>query len=279
MGVTVLCLLLQTDTWFTLGFCSVQVNRHDLAAEAYRRCVNIEPDNFEAWNNLAAAYVNLNRKEHAFQILQEAVKYSFDNWKIWDNIVLVGVDVGRFDESIRGLHRLLDLKEKYYDPNVLAALVQSINGKKFGEEQQDYNILKVEMKKYFGRLTSTVTGDALVWRFYADLSKPESNDESVSEWEKYFHLLQKAHNCAFQKPNWEKNIDECRRILNYANKLAQTGLKLIELEKNETKSIQIKSSVRLPLKSLIGTIQKNYYGDEILMKELENLRAMLILVD
>lgn len=46
---------------------------------------------------------------------QEATKRAFENWKVWENYCAVSVDVGSFHETIRGIERLLVLKEQYND--------------------------------------------------------------------------------------------------------------------------------------------------------------------
>lgn len=271
-----------------MGHCAVQINRHDIAVEAYRRCVNIDADDFESWNNLAASYVQLDRKEQAFLILLEALKCNYENWKLWDNVVLLGADIGRFNESIKGLHRLLDLKEKYYDVNVLSVLVDAVTASSpavYDYAGEPAAKLKNELKKFFGRLTAAVPADPRLWRLYADLSQPDSLDEF--EYEKYLNFLKKAYACAVQKNSWEKAPEECLRVLTYLEKMAEACLKYANfLSDDDAKKAQAKGSVRLALKSVVGLVQK-FYGvnddeklkDEILSGHFEKLQKYLINFD
>ena len=38
----------------------------------------------------------------------------------------MGVDIGEFKESMRAFHRLLEIKEKYVDEEVLAIMVRAV---------------------------------------------------------------------------------------------------------------------------------------------------------
>lgn len=53
---------LQLPCWFSYGCSSLAAQCYDKAATAFRRCVVLESDNFEAWNNLAAAYARSKQK-------------------------------------------------------------------------------------------------------------------------------------------------------------------------------------------------------------------------
>ncbi|KPJ19065.1 Tetratricopeptide repeat protein 27 [Papilio machaon] len=56
----------------------------------------------------------------------ESLRFNYDNWKVWENIVLVSMDTGHVEDVVRGVHRLLDLRDKYDDLEVLTLLVRAI---------------------------------------------------------------------------------------------------------------------------------------------------------
>ena len=53
---------LQLPCWFSYGCSALASSTYEKAAAAFRRCVMLNEDNFEAWNNLAAAYARTGQK-------------------------------------------------------------------------------------------------------------------------------------------------------------------------------------------------------------------------
>ena len=82
--------------------------------------------NFEVWNNLSNAYIKMGQKARAWKVLQEAVKCDYDNWKVWDNVMVVSTDLAHFSDVIKAYHRILDLKERHVDAEVLRILATAI---------------------------------------------------------------------------------------------------------------------------------------------------------
>ena len=78
------------------------------------------------WNNLSNAYIKMGQKARAWKVLQEAVKCDYDNWKVWDNIMVVSTDLAHFSDVIKAYHRVLDLKERHVDVDVLRILASAI---------------------------------------------------------------------------------------------------------------------------------------------------------
>lgn len=83
----------------------------------------IEPESYEAWNNLSNSYIQLKEYGKAFSSLHEAIKLSYDNWHIWENLMVVAADCGEFNDVIKACHRLLDLKEKHVDTEVIITVI------------------------------------------------------------------------------------------------------------------------------------------------------------
>lgn len=117
---------LQETVWARLGYSGIMLENWALAADAYRRYTSIEPNGFECWNNLSKAYINLGDKPRAHKVLQEALKCNFSNWKVWENFLLVSVDTGNFEDAINAFDRLIELRGKYFDGQVLQIIAKSV---------------------------------------------------------------------------------------------------------------------------------------------------------
>lgn len=252
---------LQHDLWFWLGSAAFRTEKWELGIRAYGRCTNIEPDNFEAWNNLAACHTKLKQKDKAHKVFIEAIRCNYDNWKVWENFLWTSADCGEIEDVIQAYHRLIDLKTKYVDRDVLQRLVHLLSK----EYQSDVG-KKIYQKslELFGRITAQVTNDADVWELYSDLCQLKADDKSVDWHMKILQHLQKAHRCSVsQTTGWENEINSINHILVLSNKLAtSTNEKLGENLENESFK-QLCQSIRLALNSVLTRL-KQKYGSELL---------------
>ena len=88
-------------TWFVYGICEFISENYKKAAAGFRRCVQLEWDNFEAWANLSNAELKAGNKLAAHRTLSEAIKCNFDKWELWHNFITISTDVGDFNGAIR----------------------------------------------------------------------------------------------------------------------------------------------------------------------------------
>lgn len=137
---------LQETVWARLGYSALALERWELAAKAYRHYTNIEPNGFESWNNLAKAYLNLGDKRRAHKILNEALRCNYDNWKVWENFLIVSVDTGNFEDVLNAHHRLIELKSRYLDKEILAITVNAICNDTPDAEGELFHLSKRECK-------------------------------------------------------------------------------------------------------------------------------------
>lgn len=140
-------------------------------------------------------------------------------------------DCGYFEDLIKAYHRLLDLKEKYVDIDVLDALCKSV--RKNLTDPNDVSIRKYKQKilELFGRITSLVPNEWKVYWFYADivlnLSTNHNDDANNNDnikldeplAEKYFGLLQKAFRNLYNQTNWELSVEKCKEMVDYSTQL------------------------------------------------------------
>lgn len=233
---------LQPNIWIGLGFAALQVENWQTAATAYRRCTTLEPDSFEAWNNLAQAYIKLGNKRSAHQAILEALKCNFENWKIWENLLLISCDISNFSDIIRAYHRLIDLKEKYLNVEVLMFLVHSVCNDVNDSEGNSAMKYLQKTRELIGRVVAFYPTNGVIWELYANLAPG---------------LLLRAQRLqrAFRghtQGSWDKDPKTCLDVLNVCTKLGD-----IVLDDEIDPANMIVSSVKLNLSAAIAAVKRH----------------------
>lgn len=175
---------LQEHIWLRLGYAALDLEKYELASKAYIRYTQLEPNGFESWNNLAKCFIKLGNKQRAHKVLQEALKCNYDSWKIWENFLIVSVDVGSFEDALNAYNRLIELKEKYFDEEVLKIIMTAIADNLYDVEGKAANRLKKKALEMLAHLGSMHTNEGVIWELSAMLT-----NEPLKKAEK----LQKAH--------------------------------------------------------------------------------------
>ncbi|XP_050441456.1 tetratricopeptide repeat protein 27 [Adelges cooleyi] len=265
---------IQEQLWFRLAFAFMAVERWTEAAEAYRRYCDLETDCFEAWNNLARCYIKSGQKSRAYYALKEAVKCNYENWMVWDNLMVVSVDCGCFEEAIKCYHRLLDLKNKHVDTEVLKILVQAVQTNVKDENDRPASEHRKCLLQLFGRLTSQVQNDGEIWKLYAHLEAavPSLSKETV---DKILHHLQCAHRFTTQGNKWEQNKDTCMNVIHLSLELTEAYLNCCDKAENIEQRRRYLSSAKLMLVSAVSQIEKEKDVLEMVKGDYEKVKNNL----
>lgn len=166
---------------------------------------------------------------------------------------------------MRSYNRILELKEKHVDVQVLRILVQAIVENKQDNYGQEAGRLAAAVQKLLGRLTSQVTNNAQVWEIYSDLVAGNGVVETTNAF-RVSQLLQKAYRSAIQEKNWEKDMTSCIATLSLLRKYVESCFSLVSLDSSK-ENIQLASSAKLSLRSGISQVKHCYELD--IPKEIE----------
>ncbi|KAK4877079.1 hypothetical protein RN001_009585 [Aquatica leii] len=232
---------LQANVWLRYGFAALEMENWQDAATAYKRYTMLEPGNFQAWNNLAKAYVKLGNKYAAHQALHDAIKFNFDNWKVWDNLMAVSVDTKNFSDVVNAYHRILDLKEKHLDLEVLQSLVLYLVS---SSKESDASVMK-RTRELLGRLTSIYPLEGFLWELYAEMAS-----DNITK----IQRLLKAYR-GLTQVGWEKSIEKCQEALFVCCKLGNLVLK-DDIKPNDP----IIHNVRLNLSSCLAAVKRQEFN-------------------
>ncbi|KAG9455334.1 hypothetical protein H6P81_008238 [Aristolochia fimbriata] len=118
------------DGWFALGAAALKARDVDKALEAFRRAVQLDPDNGEAWNNIACLQKVLKKNKEAFIAFKEALKFRRNSWQMWENYSQVAMDIGNFSQALEAIKMVLDLSNnKRIDTELLDKLLEEVESR------------------------------------------------------------------------------------------------------------------------------------------------------
>ncbi|KAG7307419.1 hypothetical protein JYU34_007608 [Plutella xylostella] len=240
---------IQERVWLRLGYAALETEQWEISATAYRRYTYLHPNTFEAWNNLAKVYVQQGDKPRAYRALMEALRFNYDNWKLWENVILISLDTGHFEDVLRGVHRLLDLRGQYGDAPVLRLLARAVLEGQEDADGHSAGRLRKRLLELFGRVTSVHQNRPDLWQIYADLSPTYLLKAQ---------RLLKAYKGFTQSGNWSNNPETCKKVIDLALTLLENSLKARQEceEKEILQANQQLSSARLTGQAVIRAAEK-----------------------
>ena len=241
---------LQFPVWQRLAYCALQVEAWEKCAQAYRRCSVLEPDSFEVWNNMSQAYLKLDQKPRAWKALKEALRCKMNSWRLWDNFMLVSTSLGYMQDALFAYHRILGLKERHVDTQVLGRVVKAIVEGQRDPEGREAQGLYRRCSEMLGRLTSEVPAHPELWYLYGELtcSHPSPDPQTRHQ---AMQRFRKAVAATTQRPGWEKETITAVAALHRAVALAEAAVASTE-ETNPKAAVTDLNSVRMCINGVIG---------------------------
>ncbi|CAH0406298.1 unnamed protein product [Chilo suppressalis] len=256
---------IQESVWLRLGFAALKAEKWETSAKAYRRYTYLQPNSFEAWNNLAKVYVNQGDKNRAYRALMESLRFNYDNWKLWENVITVSMDTGHFDDVIRGCHRIIDLRNKFDDVELLSLLVRAVVQDHKDAEGNSTARLRKRVLELFGRITALTQNKPEIWQLYSDLSPTPLLKAQ---------RLLKAYRGYTQDGNWSNSPETCKQVIELAQNLLELSLKARQEaeEKEISQCDQQLSSARLTGQAVLRRAEKQAWpGTEDMIQHLTEI--------
>ncbi|XP_068205908.1 tetratricopeptide repeat protein 27 [Palaemon carinicauda] len=273
---------LQFPVWQRLAYCALQTEDWEKCAQAYRRCSVLEPDSFEVWNNMSQAYLKLDQKHRAWKSLQEALRCKMDSWRLWDNFMLVSTSLGYMSQALNAYNRILTMKERHVDTQILGRIVKAIVDGDTDPEGREVQGLYKKCSELLGRLTSEVPTHPELWYLYGLLTQanqapnPETRVLAMQQ-------FKKSLAASTQKPGWEKDTLTAVASLHRASYLLDATLEAVE-GVNPKVAVPSLSATRMSVQAAItatrrGQVQVNT-GElvEQVQEPLENVEHKLALL-
>ncbi|KFB48642.1 AGAP006358-PA-like protein [Anopheles sinensis] len=228
---------LQEPTLLRLGYSALQLERWEEAAYAYRLYTSFESHGFESWNNLAKAYIKLGEKTRAHKILQEALKCNFNNWMVWENYLIVSVDTRNFEDALNAYERLMELKDKYYDRQVLDIVVRAIVTAELDADGQPCGRLKKKAINLLGHACAQRPNEGYLYELAAEL-------EDVDLLRRCQKLQNAYRGYTQSNSQWSKAGDSCLTVVNLCVELCEYSLKaFVEGKDDKDRFVALRSQL------------------------------------
>lgn len=206
--------------------------------------------------------MKLGNKRSAHHALLEALRCDYENWKVWENFLIVSSDISHYSDLIRAYHRLIELKDKYLNTEMLESLVYGVAHNLTDCNGQSAANLTQKTRELLGRVTSLYPAEGFLWELYANLA-PDVTLQA--------QRLQRAYR-GYTKGNWNKSVTKCEQVLSICRKLAECALS----DEIDCKDVLV-NSVRLNLSSALAAIKKQEFDDvKASMQEVTHFLAKLI---
>uniref|UniRef100_A0A183AUU3 TPR_REGION domain-containing protein n=1 Tax=Echinostoma caproni TaxID=27848 RepID=A0A183AUU3_9TREM len=138
----------------------------------------------------------------------------------------ISADVGAFTDTIQACHRVIELRGKYNDDQVMGVLCKAVLDDVPDDRGRPASALRTKVLELFGRVTAVTPTNAEIWTHYANLLLGEKPRLKVVNYQRAIQNLQHAHRCRVQPTDipWEQESKRRDAVVGGLQLLVQTLL-------------------------------------------------------
>lgn len=210
---------LSFETWYFYGCVGLESGKMELAAEAFSRCVSLDPTHGASWSNLSAAYAELGKLKEAFSCLKQAVSTDArSNWRIWENYMLVSIKLNQWQDVLMSCRNLVTIKrdkigEAAIDLPVVEKLVELLVSTDYKEDSMSH-YQRSCIDFVCNTMPSLATTSARCWRIVARVELWRGRPWAALDYhEKAYRAVSHNPDIEINEKIWEETVDACDDLI------------------------------------------------------------------
>ncbi|CAI4691590.1 BCN_G0043850.mRNA.1.CDS.1 [Saccharomyces cerevisiae] len=212
---------LSFETWYFYGCVGLQCGKMQIAAEAFTRCVSLDPYHALSWSNLSAAYTKMDKLKEAYSCLKRAISCDAQkNWKIWENYMLVAVKLNEWEDVLTACKQLVSIRrdksgEGSIDLPVIEKLVELLVTSEYPEEPQQLSYFQKSCTEFIcNTLPQVITTSARCWRLVARVELWRKRPWAALEChEKAYRAISHNPDLEVEEKVWNDTVDACEDLV------------------------------------------------------------------
>ncbi|EHN00666.1 YNL313C-like protein [Saccharomyces cerevisiae x Saccharomyces kudriavzevii VIN7] len=212
---------LSFETWYFYGCVGLQRGKMELAAEAFSRCVSLDPYHALSWSNLSAAYMKMDKLKEAYSCLKRAIASDAQkNWKIWENYMLVAVKLNEWDDVLVACRQLVSIRrdkagEGSIDLPIVEKLVELLVTSEYPAETEMFSYFQKSCMEFIcNTLPQVVTTSARCWRLVARVELWRKRPWAALEChEKAYRAVSHNPDLEIDEKVWNDTVDACEDLV------------------------------------------------------------------
>lgn len=212
---------LSFETWYFYGCVGLQCGKMQIAAEAFTRCVSLDPYHALSWSNLSAAYTKMDKLKEAYSCLKRAISCDAQkNWKIWENYMLVAVKLNEWEDVLTACKQLVSIRrdksgEGSIDLPIIEKLVELLVTSEYPEEPQQLSYFQKSCTEFICNiLPQVITTSARCWRLVARVELWRKRPWAALEChEKAYRAISHNPDLEVEEKVWNDTVDACEDLV------------------------------------------------------------------